>query len=85
MSARYDRVAGRKRKRDEESVVSALLTLNKEDIEAVSECTDSLADTDLDDCSYCDDSVNLDVVDSDIVQVCSGHTSDQGVQTTVTC
>ena len=68
MSARYDRVAGRKRKRDEESVVSALLTLNKVhkgDIEAVSECTDSLADTDLDDCSYCDDSVNLEVVDSD--------------------
>ena len=32
-----------------------------------------------------DDSVNLEVVDSDIVQVCSGHTSDQGVQTTVTC
>jgi hypothetical protein len=27
----------------------------------------------------------LEVVDSDIVQVCSGHTSDQGVQTTVTC
>ena len=85
MSARYDRVAGRKRKRDEASVVSALLTLNKVhkgDIEAVSECTDSLADTD---CSYCDDSVNLEDVDSDIVQVCSGHTSGQGIQTTVTC
>ena len=67
--------------------MSALLTLNKVhkgDIEAAIECTDSLPDTDLDDCSYCDDSVNLEVVDSDIVQVCSGHTSDQGIQTTVT-
>ena len=68
--------------------MSALLTLNKihkGDIEAVSECTDSLADSDLDDCSYCDDSVNLEVVNSDIVQVCSGHSSDQGIQTTVRC
>ena len=68
--------------------MSALLTLNKVhkgDIEAVSECTDSFGNTDFDGCSYCDDSVNLEVVDSDIVQVCSGHTSDQGIQTTVTC
>ena len=39
----------------------------------------------MDDCSYCDHSVNLEVIDNDIIQVCSGHTSDQGIQTTVTC
>jgi hypothetical protein len=46
--AEDNRVAGRKWQRDESSVVSALLTLNKvhkEYDEAVSECTDSLADT----------------------------------------
>ena len=46
--AEDNRVAGRKWQRDESSVVSALLTLNKvhkEYDEAVSERTDSLADT----------------------------------------
>ena len=84
MSAQYDRVAGRKRKRDEASVVSALLTINtvkKGDIEAVREYTNSLAATDLDDCTC----VNLEDVESDITQVCIGHTSDQGIHTTVTC
>ena len=65
MSARYNRVTGGKRKLVEASVVSALLTLNKvhkEDTEAVSECTDSFADTDFDECTHCDDSVNFEDV-----------------------
>ena len=48
MEEEDNRVAGRKRQRDESSVMSALLSLNKvrkEYEEAIGECTDSLADT----------------------------------------
>ena len=44
-----------------------------------------VADTDFDDCSHCDDSVTFEDISSDIVHVCSVHSSEQGIQTTVTC